>query len=114
MINLTIFILQLASPFILLGLLLAWIYRLSKDMKLLTRRWENATTDNEALWRRIREGEDGIYKKIIDIEEHIEEMDDVIVKILDDNEEAEDFFDMMISQGLSEVPRGNKTKSKTK
>ena len=114
MVDLTIAIFQIASPFILIGLLLSWIYRMSKDIKTLTRRWENATTDNEALWRRIREGEDGIYKKINEVEEHIEEMDDVIVKILDDNEEAEDFFDMMISQGLSEVPRGNKTKSKAK
>ena len=114
MINLIIFILQLTSPFILIGLLLYWIYHLSQEVKSLNMRCKNADGNNEALWRRIREGEDGIYKKINDIEEHIDEMDDVIVKILDDNEEAEDFFDMMISQGLSEVPRGNKTKSKAK
>jgi len=113
MINLTIFILQLASPFILLGLLLTWIYTLSKDVKLLTRRWENANNDNEALWRRIREGEDGIYKKINDIEEHIDSIDDVIVDLLEGGNEADDFL-MMLSECASEPKHGNKTKSKAK
>ena len=99
MADITIAILQIASPFILLGLLLMWIYRLSKDMKLMTRRWGNYLTDNEALWRRIREGEDGIYKKINDIEEHIEEMDDAIVELL---------------HGAEDLIRANKTKPKTK
>lgn len=99
MADIFIITLQISSPFILLGLLLTWIYRLHKEVARLTLLWESSLSDSESLWRRIREGEDGIYKKIGDIEEHIEAMDDVFVEVLHDTEGR---------------LRGNKTKPKAK
>lgn len=97
MADITIIILQISSPFILLGLLLTWIYRLHKNVALLTRRWESSLSESESIWRSMREREADIYLKIETVEGHVEDIEDHLV--LHDAEE---------------MLRGNKTKPKTK
>lgn len=97
--NITIAIIQIVSPFILIGLLLLWIYRISENLKRNTKNMENIRDDHESVYRRLSAMDDRYHSRICNVEDHIEEMDDVIVGILHD---AED------------VLRANKTKPKAK
>lgn len=99
MIQFTIAILQLSSPFILIGLLLFWIYGISADLKRTTKNMENIRDDHESVYRRLNHIEDNIHKNLREIENHLEATDDVIEYMLDNVEVA---------------PSGNKTKSKAK
>lgn len=97
MVQFAIAVLQLSSPFILLGLLVFWVYQISKTTVTHGRKIKNLDEGIDVLHRRITDTDDGLYKKICDIEEAVEELDDVVMSILE-----------------REAGNVTKTKSKTK
>ena len=80
-------VLQISSPFILVGLLLYWIYQISKRANAVERRTRGIDEQIELLHCRISDTDKGLYKKICSVEEAVEELDDVVMSILEREEE---------------------------
>jgi preprotein translocase subunit YajC len=84
MIALTIAVSQMLSPFILIGLMLYWVYRVSKKADDCLKKVADLQKGEEILHHRISSVDDGLYKKILSVEETVEELDGVVIDILDD------------------------------
>jgi hypothetical protein len=83
MVQFAIAVLQLSSPFILLGLLVYWVYQISKTTATHGRKIKALDEDINLLHRRITDTDEGLYKKINSVEETVEELDDAIMGILE-------------------------------
>jgi hypothetical protein len=83
MIEFAIAVLQLSSPFILLGLLVYWVYQISKTTATHGRKIKALDEDINLLHRRITDTDAGLYKKICSVEDTVEELDDTIMSILE-------------------------------
>lgn len=86
MISLTVAVLQMASPFILMGLMIYWVYRVSKKADKCIKKIADLQKGEEILHTRISNVDDGLYRKIMSIEEAVEELDDVVMNVLEDCE----------------------------
>ena len=83
MISFAIAVLQLASPFILMGLMIYWVYRVSKRADDCLKKVADLQKGEEILHSRITSVDDGLYRKIMSIEETVEELDDAVMSILE-------------------------------
>lgn len=83
MISLTIAVLQMASPFILMGLMIYWVYQVSKKADKCIKKIADLQKGEEILHTRISNVDDGLYRKIMSIEETVEELDDTVMSILE-------------------------------
>jgi hypothetical protein len=83
MIEFAIAVLQLSSPFILLGLLVYWVYHISKTTATHGRKIKALDEDINLLHRRITDTDEGLYKKVCSVEETVEELDDTVMSILE-------------------------------
>ena len=83
MTSLTIAVLQMASPFILMGLMIYWVYRVSKKADKCIKKIADLQKGEEILHTRISNVDDGLYRKIMSIEETVEELDDTVMSILE-------------------------------
>jgi preprotein translocase subunit YajC len=83
MIALTIAVLQMASPFILMGLMIYWVYRVSKRADDCLKKIADLQKGEEILHSRITSVDDGLYRKIMSIEETVEELDDTLMSVLE-------------------------------
>jgi hypothetical protein len=90
-------VLQLSSPFILLGLLVYWVYQISKTTATHGRKIKALDEDINLLHRRITDTDEGLYKKIGSVEQRVEDLDDILMGVLE-----------------RESERASKTPSKTK
>jgi preprotein translocase subunit YajC len=83
MISLTVAVLQMASPFILMGLMIYWVYRVSKKADKCIKKIADLQKGEGILHTRISNVDDGLYRKIMSIEETVEELDDTVMSILE-------------------------------
>lgn len=83
MISLTIAVLQMASPFILMGLMVYWVYRVSRKADKCFKKIADLQKHEEVLHHRISSVDDGLYRKILSVEEAVEELDDTVMSILE-------------------------------
>ena len=83
MIEFAIAVLQLSSPFILLGLLVYWVYQISKTTATHGRKIKALDEDINLLHRRITDTDEGLYKKVCSVEGAVEELDDVVMSVLE-------------------------------
>ena len=83
MISLTIAVLQMASPFILMGLMVYWVYRVSRKANKCFKKIADLQKSEELLHTRISNVDGALYRKIQSVEEAVEELDDVVMSILE-------------------------------
>ena len=83
MVNFTIAVLQLASPFILICLLIGWVYSVSKKADDCLKKIADLQKGEELLHTRISNVDGALYRKIQSVEEAVEELDDVVMSILE-------------------------------
>lgn len=83
MVDFTIAVLQLASPFILICLLIGWVYSVSKKADDCLKKIADLQKGEELLHTRISNVDGGLYNKIRSVEEAVEELDDVVMNTLD-------------------------------
>lgn len=89
MIALTIAVSQMLSPFILIGLLLYWVYRVSKKADDCLKKITDLQKGEELLHTRISNVDGGLYNKIRSVEEAVEELDDVVMGVIEGYERRE-------------------------
>ena len=83
MVNFTIAVLQLASPFILICLLIGWVYSVSKKADDCLKKMTDLQKGEELLHTRISNVDGALYRKIQSVEEAVEELDDTVMSILE-------------------------------
>lgn len=86
MISLTIAVLQMASPFILMGLMIYWVYRVSKKADKCLKKIADLQKGEEILHERISNTDEALYRKIQSVEETVEELDGVVLDMVDERE----------------------------
>lgn len=89
MVNFTIAVLQLASPFILICLLIGWVYSVSKKADDCLKKIADLQKGEELLHTRISNVDGGLYNKIRSVEEAVEELDDVVMGVIEGYERRE-------------------------
>jgi hypothetical protein len=86
MVSLVIAVSQMLSPFILIGLLLYWVYRVSKKADKCLKKIADLQKGEGILHQRISNIDGALYDKIRSVEEAVEELDDVVMNVLEDYE----------------------------
>lgn len=90
MIALTIAVSQILSPFILIGLLLYWVHRVSKKADDCLKKVADLQKGEELLHTRISNVDGALYNKIKSVEETVEELDGVLMGVIEGYEWREE------------------------